>query len=238
MWGNMAETELARDRRIDRLVHELGKSSMMFSRTNANRRDHMASSSSMTEPTYPVAMNQAAPTTQALESSWSGPILSKRKWTSGKDNSALIERLTSGDQEAFETIYNLYSPKLFKIAFKILGQAADAEDVIQEVFWTAYKKIKTFCGNAQLSTWLYRLTVNAALGKIRREKRSKETAYEEYLPKFQADGHHLVRPVVDWSDTLDEKYAKREVQELLKVALDELKPVDKAVVILSDLEGL
>jgi len=106
------------------------------------------------------------------------------------------------------------------------------------VFWTAYKKIKTFRGNAQLSTWLYRLTVNAALGKLRRDKRNKETAYEEYLPKFQEDGHHLVRPVVDWSDNLDEKYAKRELQELLKEALDELKPVDKAVVVLSDLEGL
>ena len=149
----------------------------------------------------------------------------------------LIERLKGGDQEAFDTIYNLYSPKLFKVAFKILGEAADTEDVIQEVFWTAYKKIKTFRGNAQLSTWLYRLTVNAALGKMRRAKRNKETAYEEYLPKFQEDGHHLVRPVLDWSDTLDEKYAKQELQELLKEALDQLKPVDKAVIVLSDLEG-
>jgi RNA polymerase sigma-70 factor (ECF subfamily) len=96
-----------------------------------------------------------------------------------------------------------------------------------------------FRGNSQFSTWLYRLTVNAALGKIRREKKhSKEVEYEEYLPKFQDDGHHAVRPVVDWSDTLDEQYAKQEMQQLLASALDQLKPIDKSVVALSDLEGM
>ena len=80
--------------------------------------------------------------------------------------------------------------------------------------------------------------MNAALGKIRRSKKTKEVEYEEFLPKFQEDGHHLVRPVVDWSNTLDENYAKQETQQFLKEALDQLKPVDKSVVVLSDLEGL
>jgi RNA polymerase sigma-70 factor (ECF subfamily) len=58
------------------------------------------------------------------------------------------------------------------------------------------------------------------------------------MPKFEKDGHHSVRPVVDWSDTLEEKYAKQETQALLARALDQLKPLDKTVVVLSDLEGL
>jgi hypothetical protein len=49
------------------------------------------------------------------------------------------------------------------------------------------------------------------------------------LPKFQKDGHHLVRPVVDWSASLDESYAKREAQQLLKKALDQLKAMDEAL---------
>jgi RNA polymerase sigma-70 factor, ECF subfamily len=85
---------------------------------------------------------------------------------------------------------------------------------------------------------LYRLTVNAALGKIRRSKKNKEVEYDEFMPKFQKDGHHLVRPVVDWSDTLDEKYAEHEIHQLLGKALDQLKPVDKSIIVLSDLEGL
>ena len=80
--------------------------------------------------------------------------------------------------------------------------------------------------------------MNAALGKIRRSKKKKEVEYEEYLPKFQKDGHHVVRPVVDWSDTLDERYANQEMQQLLKDTLDQLKPVDKSIIVLSDLEGM
>ena len=163
---------------------------------------------------------------------------SNRKRKARFDDTNLIERLKTGDEEALEALFNLYSAKLYNVAQKILGEVADAEEVIQDVFWTAFRKAKSFRGTAQFSTWLYRLTVNAALGKIRRSKKSKEVEYEEYLPKFQTDGHHAVRPVVDWSDTLDEKYAEQELHELLKDALDQLKPVDKSVVVLSDLEGM
>ena len=161
------------------------------------------------------------------------------KRTSGQDEASLIERLQAGDELALEAIFNLYSTRLYNVAHKILGQVADTEEVIQDVFFTAFRKAKTFQGAAQFSTWLYRLTVNAALGKIRRSKNSKkEVEYEEYLPKFQQDGHHLVRPVVDWSDTLDEKYAQQEMQRLLADALDQLKALDRSVVVLSDLEGM
>lgn len=163
----------------------------------------------------------------------------RRRIPSGQESAAnLIERLQAGDQNALEAVFALYSAKLYNVAHRILGEAADAEEVIQDVFWTAYRKAKSFRGNAQLSTWLYRLTVNAALGRIRRSKKHQEVEYEEFLPQFQKDGHHLVRPVVDWSATLDESYAKREAQQLLKDALDQLKAIDRSVVVLSDLEGL
>jgi RNA polymerase sigma-70 factor (ECF subfamily) len=165
-------------------------------------------------------------------------LRSNRKRKAERDDADLIERLKAGDEEALETLFNRYSTKLYTVAQRILGEVADAEEVIQDVFWTAFRKANSFRGTAQFSTWLYRLTVNAALGKIRRSKKSKEIEYEEYLPKFQKDGHHLVRPVVDWSDTLDEKYAEQELRQLLKNALDQLKPLDKSVVVLSDLEGM
>jgi len=163
--------------------------------------------------------------------------VSERKSTS--DEASLIERLKTGDSDALEIIFDAYSKKLYNVALRILGQAADTEEVIQDVFWIVFRKAKLFQGHSQFSTWLYRLTVNAALGKIRQSKKTrKDVEYDEFLPKFQQDGHHLVRPVVDWSDTLDEAYSKREVQELLGKALDQLKPLDKSVVVLSDLDGL
>jgi RNA polymerase sigma-70 factor (ECF subfamily) len=150
----------------------------------------------------------------------------------------LVERLQAGDEQALESIFSLYSSKLYSVAQRILGDAADAEETVQDVFWTAFRKAKSFQGNSQFLTWLYRLTVNAALGRIRRSRRSKERLHDEFLPKFEKDGHHKVRPVVDWSDTLEEKYARQEIQQMLSQALEQLKPLDKSVVVLSDLEGV
>jgi RNA polymerase sigma-70 factor (ECF subfamily) len=149
----------------------------------------------------------------------------------------LIARLKAGDQTALEAVFSLHGKRLYHVAQRILGEAADAEEIIQDVLWTVYRKANAFKGDAQLSTWLYRLTVNAALGRLRRSKKKTEVEYQEFLPKFRKDGHHLVRPVVDWSDTLEEKYARQELHQLLALALGQLKPVDRSVVVLSDLEG-
>ena len=150
----------------------------------------------------------------------------------------LVRRLKAGDQHALEKIFDLYSTRLYNLAQRILGDAADAEEVIQDVFWTAFQKARSFQGNSQLYTWLYRLTVNAALGRMRRRKAQKQTPYEEYLPKFDKDGDHSARPVVDWSETVEERYARREIHGLVRAALNQLKPFDKAVVMMSDIEGL
>jgi RNA polymerase sigma-70 factor (ECF subfamily) len=197
----------------------------------------LAHSTSTEQNCSAVRLHATIPASGWTSSSTAGSR-SRRQRKANDDEAALIERLKAGDEEALEAIFNLYSPKLFNVAQRILGELADAEEVIQDVFWTVYRKAKSFHGNSQFSTWLYRLTVNAALGKMRRSKKNKEVEYEEYLPKFQKDGHHLVRPVVDWSETVEEQYAKQELQQLLAGALDELKPVDKSVVILSDLEGM
>src|SRR5262245_30082548 len=185
--------------------------------------------------------NYSAPLVhRAVRSSWtenkSLPILQRTK---SENETDLIERLKAGDENALEMLFKLHAGKLYSVALRILGgDASDAEEIIQDVFLTAFRKAKMFQGHAQFSTWLYRLTVNAALGRIRRSKKHQQLEYSEFLPKFQKDGHHQVRPVVDWSDTLDEKYSQQQTRALLAEALDQLKPLDKSVVVLSDLEGL
>lgn len=194
--------------------------------------NHLASEATFAEAPAARLPRAGLRTTQARTR------ISPRRARTAEADASLITRLQAGDQGALEEIFNLYSAKLYNVAHRILGDVADTEEVIQDVFWTVYRKAKSFQGNSQFLTWLYRLTVNAALGKIRRSKKKKEVEYDEFLPKFQKDGHHLVRPVVDWSDTLDEKYAEHEIHQLLGKALNQLKPVDKSVIVLSDLEGL
>jgi len=152
---------------------------------------------------------------------------------------ALMQRLQAGDRTAFDALFRQYVSKVFRQASHFLGNPAEAEEVVQEVFVTVYEKASTFRGEAAFTTWLYRLTANAALSRLRRRKRSREVAMEDYLPKFQPDGHHLVvRPIVDWSADVETRLAEAQMQQFLRQAIELLPPVDRAVLVLSDFEDL
>src|SRR5689334_11732819 len=81
---------------------------------------------------------------------------------------ALVQRLQAGDAEAFDTLFRQYFAKVYRQAIHLVGAAAEAEEVVQEVFLAVYEKAHTFRGDAAFATWLYRLTANAALSRLRR----------------------------------------------------------------------
>ena len=149
----------------------------------------------------------------------------------------LIERVKVSDHEAFEALFHRYLNTVYRQAIRLLGDQAEAEEVLQEVFLTVYEKAHTFRGHSAFSTWLYRITMNAALTKLRQRKRSEAVSLDDFLPRFGEDGHHLQRPVVDWSKDLEGRLANEELHRLLLQALDQLPPMGRAVVVLSDLEG-
>jgi RNA polymerase sigma-70 factor, ECF subfamily len=151
---------------------------------------------------------------------------------------ALVQRLQAGDAEAFDTLFRRYVAKVYRQATHLVGTAAEAEEVVQEVFLAVYEKAHTFRGASAFATWLHRLTANAALSRLRRRKRRPEIAMDDYLPQFREDGHHLVRPVVDWSSNLEHGLAEAQIQHLLRQAIELLPPLDKAVLVLSDFEEL
>jgi RNA polymerase sigma-70 factor, ECF subfamily len=161
-----------------------------------------------------------------------------RKQRSDDEDRLLVEQVKAGDHDAFDVLFQRYFSTVYRQAIRLAGNREEAEEVVQEVFLTIYEKAHTFRAAAAFSTWLYRITANAALTKLRRHKKGEELSLDEYLPSFREDGHHLVRPVVDWSNELEERVASEERQRLIQQALDQLAPVDKAVVVLSDLEGL
>jgi RNA polymerase sigma-70 factor (ECF subfamily) len=151
---------------------------------------------------------------------------------------ALVQRLQAGESEAFDALFRQYGAKVYRQAIHLVGTAAEAEEVVQEVFLAVYEKAHTFRGASAFATWLYRLTANAALSRLRRRKRRKEVTMDDYLPQFREDGHHLVRPVVDWSSDLEKCLANTQMQQLLRQAIELLQPLDKAVLVLSDVEEL
>jgi RNA polymerase sigma-70 factor (ECF subfamily) len=164
--------------------------------------------------------------------------IAERQSASRRDEAELMAQLQHGDVAAFEALFQRYAAQVSRQAMRLLGNEAEAEEVMQEVFLTLYEKAASFRGDAALATWLYRLTANAALGRLRYRKRRPEVLIDDFLPKFRDDGHHLERPVVDWSQDLERSVANEELRRLLHQAIEALPPLDRAVLVMSDMEEL
>ena len=153
----------------------------------------------------------------------------------------LIERLRQGDTEALEAVMVRYSGRVYRLAFGITRNDADAEEIVQDVFLTLFRKIDTFEGRSALGTWIYRVTTNAALIKRRGKRVELEVLLEDYLPRFLEDGHRegdRAFLCADWSQGPDEAAQAAETRAILTQALERLPDTYRAVVLLRDLEGL
>ena len=157
------------------------------------------------------------------------------------DDHELIARLRSGDAAAIETLMERFTPRLYRLAHGITRNAADAEEVVQDVLATIAQKLDTFQGRAALWTWLYRVTTNAALNKRRGKRYEVEVPLEPDLPAFRADGHRegdRAFLLADWSQRPDEALLSKEARALLDRALARLPAEYRTVVVLRDVEEL
>ena len=158
-----------------------------------------------------------------------------------KIESTLIENLRAGDAAALETLMSAHAPRLYRLAYGITRNDADAEEVVQDVFLTLFRKIETFEGRAALGSWLYRVTTNAALIKHRGKRATLEVSLEDQLPTYLADGHRAGDRsflLADWSATPEETLLTGEARKTLERALDRLPDHYRAVLVLRDVEEL
>src|SRR5205809_2916910 len=120
----------------------------------------------------------------------------------------LVERLQAGDATALEGLMERYSSRLYRLAFGITRNARDAEEVLQDVFLTVFRKIGSFEQRAKLGTWLYRVATNTALNKRRGLAATVEVALDDLLPTYLDDGHRAGDRsflLTDWSETPEEE---------------------------------
>jgi RNA polymerase sigma-70 factor (ECF subfamily) len=148
----------------------------------------------------------------------------------------LLAQLRAGDEAAFGALVRRESGKLLAVARRILRSEEEAQDAVQDALLSAFQNLDRFEGNARLSTWLHRITVNAALMRLRSKKRRREDAIDELLPGFAEDGHHLV-PVQDLRGAEDE-LASAQVAAIVRAAIDELPESYRVVLVLRDIEGM
>ena len=139
-----------------------------------------------------------------------------------------------------EMLYHQYKRRVFGMAHRIVG-VSDAEEVAQEVFVRVFRGLASFRGDSQLSTWIYRVTANAALNKRRGKRREVEISIDEQLPTFQPDGHRSggrAYLLTDWSQDPERAALAGETRRVLERGLDALPPRYRAILVLRDVEDL
>ncbi len=146
----------------------------------------------------------------------------------------LIQLVREGDRKAQSHLVKMYSARIYNLGLRMLRNNEDAEDMLQETFITAFQKIDTFKGKSSFYTWIYRIGVNIALGKLRKQSRMK-ISYSIQEPDFE-NLHGL--KISDWPDYIETKVTDEEFKIALKVALDDLDEKYRSVFVLRDLEGL
>jgi RNA polymerase sigma-70 factor, ECF subfamily len=151
------------------------------------------------------------------------------------DEAALVARLQAGDQAAYAELVEEHASHVYRLALRMMGNEADAEDVLQEAFLSAFKAIDKFEGRSSLSTWLYRIVSNAALMRLRRKEPVKVSVDE---PIEQDDGDLVPRQLFDFCCLPEDMLLRDEAREEMMRAVDDLPVTLRSVFILRDIEGL
>src|SRR5579871_1983740 len=114
-----------------------------------------------------------------MDASRPGTVTRTRRTDTSEMNEAEAIRLAQqGDAGAFERLYRLHSRRVYALCLRMIGNAAEAEDLTQEAFMQLFRKIKTFRGESAFSTWLHRLAVNIVLMRLRK-KSIKQTSLDQ-----------------------------------------------------------
>lgn len=145
--------------------------------------------------------------------------------TEGEDRE-LIERFARGESRAFDTIVEKYEQRVYAIALRMTGNVEDARDAMQDVFISALRALRSFRGDAQLSTWIHRVAVNASLDVLRKRKRHVAQPLEEAGERPSDD--------VGPEDAAARAARAVEVQRALQHVSEE----HRAVLVLHDLQDL
>jgi RNA polymerase sigma-70 factor (ECF subfamily) len=138
----------------------------------------------------------------------------------------LVQASAAGDERAFEQLYHQYHRRVYSLCLRILGNPADAEDVTQDVFLQLFRKLGTFRGDSAFTTWLHRMTVNAALMYLRKSvvRHEQAEADEQIRGLTDRRAHeHSAIPLID--------------RLALERAIQQLPPGYRTVFVLHDVEG-
>lgn len=146
----------------------------------------------------------------------------------------LVSRAQARDAGAFRAIMRMHNQKLYRLARSIVRNDSEAEDIVQETYVTAFAHLASFRGEASLSTWLSRIAINEALGRLRRGRRAAQVITSEPA----SDAQIIPFPLAVSSDDPERNMAQRQILTLVEQATDALPDAYRTVFVARVIEGL
>jgi RNA polymerase sigma-70 factor (ECF subfamily) len=159
----------------------------------------------------------------------------------GATQQELLARLQAGDEGALADLASTYGAKIQQLAFRYLRNKEDAEEVMQDVLYKVYRNVGAFRGDAALSSWIYRITFNAAMSRLRTVKyqRAQQSPDIEWRPNAEGDeALAAAREVADLTDMADEHVLRSQLRQRVFRAILSLPAIYRAPVMLRDIQGM
>ncbi len=152
----------------------------------------------------------------------------------------LLTRLQSGDERALTDLADAYRSKIYQLAFRYLRNKEDAEEVTQDVLFKVYRNIGAFRGDSALSSWMFRITFNAAMSRLRTAHYQRSQDEDRHAASADGDefGVSARADVADWSDMADEQLLRSQLRRRVFGAILALPAIYRAPVVLRDIQGM
>jgi RNA polymerase sigma-70 factor, ECF subfamily len=156
-----------------------------------------------------------------------------------RTDEALLTRLRAGDESAVRDMAEMYGSKIYQLAFRYLRNKEDAEEVTQDVLFKVYRKIEAFRGDSALSSWIYRITFNTAMSRLRTAKFQRTLVDEPQFVNADGDENVPAGPqIADWSSMADEHLFRSQLRQRVFKAILALPVIYRAPVMLRDIQGM
>lgn len=152
----------------------------------------------------------------------------------------LLSRLQAGHEGALADVADAYGSKIYQLAFRYLRNKEDAEEVVQDVLYKVHRNVAAFRGDAALSSWIYRITFNTAMSRLRTARYQRAQQEDSILMSGSPDdnGNTPRFEVADWSNMADERVLRSQMRRRLMRAILALPAIYRAPVVLRDLQGM
>ena len=150
----------------------------------------------------------------------------------------LVARLQASDEGAVHELAERYGPRIYQLALRQMKNPEDAEEVTQDVLLKVYRKIGAFRGDSALSSWIYRITFNTAMSRLRTSKLERAAQHRERTRDDQDGGRQTSMQPADWSHMPDEELLRAQLRRAVMAAIQDLPEIYREPVVLRDIEGL